>query len=134
MSDVFGIMCEQWSKKQTVSQSKWLIGEGIMEKGTALRDMKGEQKVNPWDESIFSYKDYSNEIDVHDSAGIPNKAFYVTAKEIGGNSWEKAGKIWYIVLTQGWLSSNGGTDGKSFQETADGTFTVIARILYGDNE
>jgi Zn-dependent metalloprotease len=135
MSDIFGIMCEQWSKKQTVSQSNWLIGEGIMEKGTALRDMKGEQKVNPWDESVFSYKDYRKELDVHFSAGIPNKAFYVTAKEIGGNSWEKAGKIWYIVLTQGWLSSNGppgnGIYGKSFQETADGTFTVAGQ-LYGD--
>lgn len=134
-SDVFGIMCEQWSMKQTVDQSKWLIGENVMEKGTALRDMKGEEKVNPWDDSIFSYTKYARGIDVHFSSGISNKAFYVAAKEMGGFSWEKAGKIWYIVLTQGWLSNYGPqenrTYGKSFQEAADGTFTV-AGLLFGD--
>jgi Zn-dependent metalloprotease len=49
-SDIFGIMCEQWLKKQKVTDSKWLIGEGIFEKGAALRDMKGEKKANPWDQ------------------------------------------------------------------------------------
>ena len=133
-SDIFGIMCTQWTKKQTVSDSKWLIGEGIMEiEGSGLRDMKGEQKANPYDKSIFSYKDYKKGLDVHWTSGIANKAFYLTAKKIGRYSWEKAGKIWFIVLTQGWLSRFGptidGRAGRSFQEAADATFTVAGELF-----
>jgi Zn-dependent metalloprotease len=35
---------------------------------------------------------------VHINSGIPNYAFYVTATEIGGHAWEKAGLIWYRTL------------------------------------
>jgi Zn-dependent metalloprotease len=36
---------------------------------------------------------------VHINSGIPNFAFYVTAFNMGGYSWEKAGRIWYAALT-----------------------------------
>ena len=35
---------------------------------------------------------------MHINSGIPNHAFYVTAREIGGFSWVKAGQIWYVTL------------------------------------
>ena len=35
---------------------------------------------------------------VHTNSGIPNKAFHDLAIELGGNSWEKAGRIWYETL------------------------------------
>ena len=35
---------------------------------------------------------------VHINSGIPNKAFYNVATELGGNAWEKAGTIWYSAL------------------------------------
>jgi len=134
ISDIFGIMCEQWNNGQTVNDSNWLIGEAIFEKGQALRDMKGG-KANPYDKSIFSYKDFKKWMNVHWTSGIANKAFYVAAKEIGGHVWEKTGKIWYIVLTQGWLSRLGprinGTFGRSFQEAANATYTVAGQ-LYGE--
>ena len=48
-------------------------------------------------------KDYVTTIEdnggVHINSGIPNRAFYVTALEIGGFAWEKAGFIWYKTLT-----------------------------------
>ena len=31
--------------------------------------------------------------------GIPNKAFYLAATALGGNSWEAPGHIWYAALT-----------------------------------
>lgn len=138
-SDIFGIMCAQWIKKQKVTESNWLIGDGILEIGSALRDMKGEQKANPYDRSVFSYKDYKKGMDVHWTSGIANKAFYLTAKKIGGYSWEKAGKIWYIALTQGWLSKYGptidGKAGRSFQEVADATSTIAGQLFgEGSNE
>ena len=49
-------------------------------------------------------KDYVNTTSdnggVHINSGIPNHAFYLTAMEIGGYAWEKAGRIWYITLRE----------------------------------
>ena len=36
---------------------------------------------------------------VHINSGIPNYAFYLAAAAIGGNSWDKTGRIWYETLT-----------------------------------
>ena len=43
---------------------------------------------------------------VHINSGIPNFAFYVTAYNMGGYAWEKAGRIWYSVLTDRSLAQN----------------------------
>jgi Zn-dependent metalloprotease len=43
---------------------------------------------------------------VHINSGIPNFAFYVTAFNIGGYAWEKAGRIWYAVLSDASLAQN----------------------------
>ena len=55
---------------------------------------------------------------VHINSGIPNRAFYLAATGIGGNSWEGAGRIWYAVLTGGKLAKD--VDFKGFaQATID---------------
>jgi hypothetical protein len=73
-------------------------------------------------------KDYVNIVTdnggVHINSGIPNHAFYVTALEIGGYAWEKAGQIWYITLRDK-LSPK-----SNFQDAADQTF-IVAGELYG---
>ena len=38
---------------------------------------------------------------VHLNSGIPNRAFVIAARAIGGESWSGAGKIWYSALTSG---------------------------------
>lgn len=43
---------------------------------------------------------------VHINSGIPNFAFYVTAYNMGGYAWDKAGRIWYAVLTDTGLVHN----------------------------
>ncbi|NEE07870.1 peptidase M4 family protein, partial [Streptomyces sp. SID7499] len=40
------------------------------------------------------------------NSGIPNRAFYLLATALGGNSWERAGQIWFDVLTGGELTAN----------------------------
>jgi Zn-dependent metalloprotease len=35
---------------------------------------------------------------VHINSGIPNRAFYEISTAIGGNSWERAGRILYTTL------------------------------------
>jgi Zn-dependent metalloprotease len=32
---------------------------------------------------------------VHINSGIPNKAFYNAANDLGGNSWQTPGQIWF---------------------------------------
>src|SRR5665647_2540434 len=43
---------------------------------------------------------------VHINSGIPNFAFYVAAFNMGGYAWEKAGRIWYAVLTDTGLAQD----------------------------
>jgi Zn-dependent metalloprotease len=61
---------------------------------------------------------------VHINSGIPNHAFYVIAREIGGNAWEKAGAIWYKALTEKFTSTS------NFIDAANLTFAAAAD-LYG---
>jgi Zn-dependent metalloprotease len=35
---------------------------------------------------------------VHINSGIPNRAFYLIATNLGGHSWDQAGRIWYDTM------------------------------------
>jgi Zn-dependent metalloprotease len=112
MSDVFGSLVKQKKLNQTADQADWLIGEGLLTskvKGKALRSMKEPgtayndpvlgKDPQPGHMKDFKKLPLSNDSGgVHINSGIPNRAFCVTALEIGGYAWEKAGKIWYIAL------------------------------------
>src|SRR6202035_5249116 len=105
-------MVKQWALGQTVDQADWLIGAAIRApgfKGRALRDMAnpGTAYDDPRlgkDPQPGDMKDYvqtgADNGGVHTNSGIPSRAFVLAAKAIGGNSWEKAGKIWYVTLTE----------------------------------
>jgi Zn-dependent metalloprotease len=105
MSDVFGSMFRQWRANQNVTQADWLIGKDIMGPGalargfTCLRDMANPAAPHCLSPQPTHFSQYQNGMDPHDSSGIPNLAFYKAAIAIGGNSWEKTGKIWYQALT-----------------------------------
>ena len=105
MSDVFGSMFRQWLAGQTVAQADWLIGADIMgpmarARGyTCLRDMANPAAKHCLAAQPTTYAQVTKGMDPHYSSGIPNLAFARAAMAIGGNSWEKAGKIWYQALT-----------------------------------
>jgi len=138
MSDVFGTMVKQWVLWQSVEQADWLIGAGLFTtavNGVALRSMKdpGSAYNDPQigkDPQPKFMKDYVNTTDdnggVHINSGIPNYAFFLAATSIGGNVWEKTGKIWYETLTKR-LSPK-----SDFQSAADGTASA-AGDLFGQN-
>jgi Zn-dependent metalloprotease len=128
MSDIFASMCEQWVNKETVNDAHWLIGKDILENGIALRSMKDPGKAHPLDNQIAHYDDFDPSQDPHISSGIPNRAFYLTCMEIGGHSWEKAGKIWYIALKDA-LSEN-----STFQDAANATFTIAGQFYGSDSK
>ena len=103
ISDVFGSVVKQWKLKQDAATADWLIGAGIMGPGVgnALRSMKepGNTSIT-WegDDQPSSMDGYVEGGDVHTNSGIPNHAFYLAAMELGGYSWDKAGRIWYNAL------------------------------------
>ncbi|OOG43870.1 M4 family metallopeptidase [Polaromonas sp. A23] len=99
-ADVMGSMVKQWHARQTVTQANWLLGENMLapQHGLAIRSLKdpGNRKLTWYDDDqIKTMEQYLDGADVHDSSGIPNHAFYLAAKKMGGFSWEKAGLIWY---------------------------------------
>ena len=62
---------------------------------------------------------------VHTNSGIPNKAFADFALNLGGHSWEKAGRIWYETLRDPRVSAQA-----TFRQFAGRTLAT-ARRLYG---
>ncbi|WP_288024249.1 M4 family metallopeptidase [Arthrobacter sp.] len=110
-SDVFGSLVKQYSLQQSAADADWLIGGGILVPGlgTALRSMSHPGTAYSGDRQPGTMDDYVDLPDnndprndnggVHINSGIPNRAFYLAATALGGFAWEKAGKIWYTVLT-----------------------------------
>ena len=116
VSDVFGSLVKQRKLGQTADQADWLIGEGLITEnvnGEALRSMKDPgtayddpvlgKDPQPGDMSGY-VRTFQDNGGVHINSGIPNKAFYLVATNLGGNAWERAGLIWYETLTSPSLS------------------------------
>lgn len=104
-SDVVGSMVKQWHAGEDVSQANWLLGEHMLapEHGKAIRSLKdpGNRRLTWYEDDQFkSMEQYVDGADVHDSSGIPNRAFCLAAQKIGGYSWQKAGPIWYDAFAQ----------------------------------
>jgi Zn-dependent metalloprotease len=137
VSDVFGSLIKQWSLGQTAVQADWLIGAGLLAAsihGVAIRSMKAPGTAyddpligkDPQPDHMSRYVNTtSDQGGVHTNSGIPNKAFYLTAIAIGGNSWEIAGNIWYRTLLDSRLSATA-----QFQDFADLT-AHNANQIYG---
>lgn len=135
MSDVFGSLVKQHLRKQTPEQADWIIGEGLFTSnvnGVGIRSLKApgtayNDSVLGKDPQPAHMKDYVTTLEdnggVHINSGIPNHAFYVTARELGGFAWEKAGHIWYKTLTEK-LQPN-----SSFADAANLTYLAAAELF-----
>jgi len=139
VSDVFGSLIKQHKLGQTADKADWLIGAGLLApgvKGVALRSMKApgtayDDPVLGKDPQPAHMRDfvhtYQDNGGVHINSGIPNHAFYLAAVALGGNAWEKAGRIWYEALRDSKLRPNSG-----FRTFARLTVANAGR-LYGQN-
>lgn len=138
VSDVFGALIKQYTLGQTAAEADWLIGAGLLAprvSGVALRSMKApgtayDDDVLGKDPQPATMDDYvrtgRDNGGVHINSGIPNHAFYLAATTLGGHAWERAGQVWYDVLTGGELKEDA-----TFAEFA--TLTVAAaRARFGD--
>jgi Zn-dependent metalloprotease len=120
MSDVFGSLVKQRVRGETSDQADWLIGAGLFTgavQGTALRSMKAPGTA--YDDPLLGkdpqpghMRDYVRTFDdnggVHINSGIPNRAFYLVATELGGYAWDKPARIWYETLRDSRLRRNSG--------------------------
>jgi Zn-dependent metalloprotease len=133
LSDVFGVLVVQFMKKQTAANASWLVGAGLFKprvRGRALRDMANpgtayNDPVLGRDPQPAHMSNYWNLPDteqgdwggVHVNSGIPNKAFVLFARSLGGNAYGLPGNIWYNALN--------GTYPKTL------SFAAFARITVG---
>lgn len=121
LSDVFGVQVKQHALNQTAQQADWLIGAelfaGTHLHGTALRSMKApgtafDDPVLGKDPQPAHMRDFVRTFDdnggVHTNSGIPNHAFFLVATQLGGHSWEKAGRIWYETVRDARVRPNSG--------------------------
>ena len=110
VSDVFGSLVKQRALGQGAADADWLIGAELLRpgvEGVALRSM--EAPGTAYDDDVLG-KDpqpadmahYVRTRDdnggVHINSGIPNHAFYLVARALGGRAWERAGQVWYDTL------------------------------------
>ncbi|GAB2585618.1 hypothetical protein GCM10009593_25950 [Microlunatus antarcticus] len=113
VSDVFAAIAKQRALGQSADEADWLIGVGLFlpdVKATALRSMIApgtayddprlgrDPQVASMDAYVETEEDSGG---VHINSGIPNRAFALAAKGIGGNSWERPGQVWYAAITGG---------------------------------
>ncbi len=111
LADVFGALIRQWKNGDTANRADWLIGKDVIVSAPtrrAIRDMEhpGTAYVNdpylgtdpqPGHMSKL-YTGASDNGGVHINSGIPNRAFVLAAKAMGGNAWDLAGGIWYDAM------------------------------------
>ncbi|MEU9758859.1 M4 family metallopeptidase [Streptomyces sp. NPDC047985] len=116
VSDVFGSLVKQYTLGQSADRADWLIGAGLLApgvQGVALRSMK--EPGTAYDDDVLGKDPQPGKMEdyvrtsqdnggVHINSGIPNRAFYVLATALGGHAWERAGQIWFDVLTGGELA------------------------------
>jgi Zn-dependent metalloprotease len=137
LSDVFGSLVKQKFLNETAGQADWLIGAGLFApgiQGVALRSMKAPGTAyndprlgkDPQPDHMKKFvRTNQDNGGVHINSGIPNKAFYVTATNLDGFAWEKAGRIWYETLRNNKLKPT-----STFLKFANLTLATAVR-LYG---
>jgi Zn-dependent metalloprotease len=112
-SDVFGVLVRQWRKGETADKANWLIGTEVLvpaKTRRGIRDMENPGTAYENDPALGSdpqpdhvkhlYTGAADSGGVHINSGIPNRAFALAAKAIGGHAWETAGRIWYDTMLQ----------------------------------
>jgi Zn-dependent metalloprotease len=137
LSDVDGVVCRQYTLKLSVDQDTWLIGPGIFSStvnGRALRDMLNPGTAyddkrlgkDPQPDHMSKFVHTSSDNGgVHFNSGIPNKAYALFAKAVGGNAWENSYKVWFQLRHE--IPSD-----CDFQTFADKSVEICKRMLPND--
>jgi hypothetical protein len=118
VSDVFAACLKQQLQGEDAAGGSWVIGREIFVEGInarGLRDM--ENPGTAYDDPALGKDPQPAHMDdfvettddnggVHINSGIPNRAFVLAARAVGGTSAEGAGRIWYAALTSGQVAAD----------------------------
>lgn len=138
LSDVFGSLVKQFSRDQTAEKADWLIGAGLFMPGIKARGIRSMKAPGTaYDDPVLGKDPQPGHMDdyvataddnggVHINSGIPNRAFYELAVRLKGKAWEKAGRIWYLALTERLRRES------NFRSAVNATMTAAAD-LFGVN-
>jgi Zn-dependent metalloprotease len=112
-ADVFGVLVRQWRQKEPAETASWLVGREVLvpaDTRRAIRDMEHPGTAYRDDPVLGSdpqpdhmkqlYTGPADSGGVHINSGIPNRAFVLAARSLGGHAWEMAGAIWYEAMLQ----------------------------------
>ena len=113
LADVFGTLVKQWAHHEIAGEADWLMAKGIFlppirakglrslaAPGTAFHD----KRFGLFDTQPAHMRDFVTDESrdpAHTNSGIPSRAFYLFAKELGGHAWETPGRIWYDTMCTG---------------------------------
>jgi len=110
-ADVFGVLVRQWNTHEPAQRADWLIGKEVLVPAPTrrgVRDMQHPGAAYLNDPYLGSdpqpghmselYEGPSDNGGVHINSGIPNRAFVLAARALGGNAWDTAGRIWYDTM------------------------------------
>jgi len=137
ISDAFGSMVKQWARTQLANDADWLIGAELFGPGVAARGIRSlaapgtayDDPVLGKDPQPGHMRDYVVTQDdnggVHINSGIPNRAFYIVSTTLGGYSWDRAGRIWFITVSERLKSD------ADFNDFARATVAVAGEV-YGE--
>ncbi|HVR37489.1 MAG TPA: M4 family metallopeptidase [Thermoanaerobaculia bacterium] len=113
LADAFGMMVKQYRLGLTAESSDWLIGAGLLGpavNGRAIRSMAApgtayDDPVLGRDPQPAHMRDYVETAEdnggVHINSGIPNHAFYLAARALGGETWAVLAQVWHKAATSG---------------------------------
>jgi Zn-dependent metalloprotease len=112
-ADVFGALVRQWARKEPAGEASWLVGREVLvpaETRRGIRDMEHPGTAYRDDPVLGSdpqpdhmkrlYTGPADSGGVHINSGIPNRAFVLAARSLGGHAWEVPGAIWYEAMLQ----------------------------------
>jgi Zn-dependent metalloprotease len=131
-ADVFGVLVRQWKNDETAAKANWVVGADVLVSAPTrrgIRDMENpgtafvnDPQLGTDPQPAHMSKLFTGPRDrqgVHINSGIPNRAFVLAAKAIGGRAWTVTGRIWYDTLLQ--LNTN-----SQFSDCAKLTVQVAA--------
>jgi len=110
-ADVFGMLVRQWKQGTSAAESDWVVGKELLVPAPTRRGIRDMEKPgtaysndpdlgdDPQPATMADlYTGAKDRGGVHINSGIPNRAFVLVAKALGGNAWEVAGRIWYETM------------------------------------
>ncbi|MGH9040285.1 MAG: M4 family metallopeptidase, partial [Acidimicrobiia bacterium] len=111
-ADVMAIQIEQWARGTKAEDADWWLGGEIIFPSVGVRGIRTFTAKKAYEDHPVlgtdqqpkhtdqQYEGPDDNGGVHINSGIPNHAFYLVATELGGHSWDQAGRIWYRTLQE----------------------------------